>query len=91
MLGLFERSERRFPRDRGKSLQKIFQSFPTFEVIEQVLDRYSCSPKHGNSTQDPGVFDDYAILGIYMAFQFVLAPTQRHYQFSAKGGDGRNL
>ena len=34
----FERSDGRFTRDGGKTLQKVFECFSAFQVVEQRLD-----------------------------------------------------
>jgi hypothetical protein len=42
----FERGNGRFSRDSRKSLEKVFQRFSAFQVVEQRLDRHTRSPKH---------------------------------------------
>jgi hypothetical protein len=55
---LFERSDGRFTRDGRKSLQKVFECFSAFQVVEQRLDRHSRSAKHGSSAKNIPIFDD---------------------------------
>jgi hypothetical protein len=54
----FERSDCRFTRDGRKSLQKVFECFSAFQVVEQRLDRHSRSAKHGSSAKNIPIFDD---------------------------------
>jgi len=54
----FERSDGRFTRDRRKSLQKVFECFSAFQVVEQRLDRHSRSAKYRSSAKNIPIFDD---------------------------------
>jgi hypothetical protein len=53
----FERSDGQFTRDGRKSLQKVFECFSAFQVVEQRLDRHSRSAKHGSSAKNIPIFD----------------------------------
>jgi len=54
----FESGDGGFTRDGGKSLQKVFECFPAFQVVEQSLDGHTGSAKHRSSAKNFGVFDD---------------------------------
>jgi len=58
VLRFFEGGEGGFPRDGGKPLQKCFECFSAFEVVEERLDRHSRSAKHGSSAENLRVFYD---------------------------------
>jgi len=60
VLGFYECGERRFARDGGKTLQKVFECFATLQVVEQSLDRYSGSTKNRGACKDIRILDDYA-------------------------------
>lgn len=54
----FKGGQRRLARDGGEALQKIFNGFATFQVIEESLDRHSCSAEDWSSPEDIFVLDD---------------------------------
>ena len=53
-----ESSDGRLTRDSRESLQKIFEGFSTFQVVEKRLDGHSGSAKHRGSAKNLPVFDD---------------------------------
>jgi hypothetical protein len=57
VLCFFERSDGRITRDGGKTLQKVFERFSPFQVVEQGLDRHSRSAKHRSSAKNIPIFD----------------------------------
>src|SRR5260370_4583903 len=54
----FECSDRRFTRDGGKSLQRVFESFSVLQVVEEGLDGHAGSAKHGSTAKNIAAFDD---------------------------------
>ncbi len=64
MFCFFESSNGRFTRDGRKSLQKVFERFSTFQVVEERLDGYTGSAEHKSSPKNVRVFDDDAHEGI---------------------------
>jgi len=58
-LRFFERGDGRFARDRGKTLQEIFECFAAFQVVEQSLDRHSRPAKDRSSSEDIRILDDH--------------------------------
>ncbi len=67
MLCLFERGDGRFSRNRGKTLQKLFEGFSPFQIVEQCPDRHSRSAKHRGSAKYVPIFAD--------DFHFKIIPT----------------
>ena len=57
MLCFFECSDGRITRDGRKTLQKVFECFSPFQVIEQGLDRHSRAAKHRSSAKNVPIFD----------------------------------
>jgi hypothetical protein len=57
VLCFFECSDGRITRDGGKTLQKVFERFSPFQVVEQGLDRHSRSAKHRSSAKNIPIFD----------------------------------
>ena len=57
MLCFFECSGGRITRDSRKTLQKVFECFSPFQVIEQGLDRHSRAAKHRSSAKNVPIFD----------------------------------
>jgi len=57
VLCFFECSDGRITRDGRKTLQKVFECFSPFQVVEQRLDRHSRSAKHRSSTKNISIFD----------------------------------
>ena len=55
---LFESGDGRFTRNGRKSLQKVFECFSAFQVVDHRLDGHAGSAKHRSSAKDIGVFDD---------------------------------
>jgi hypothetical protein len=49
LFRFFECSDCEFTRDCGKSIQKVFECFSAFEVIEKRLEGYARSAKNGGS------------------------------------------
>ena len=47
-----ERSDSRFTRNGRKPRQELLKRFSAFQVVEQRLDRHSCSAKDGRSTEN---------------------------------------
>jgi hypothetical protein len=60
----FEGSEGRFTRDGRKTLQKLFECFSAFEVVEESLDGHTGSAEHRSSAKNVRVFDDDSHEGI---------------------------
>jgi hypothetical protein len=58
MLCFLESGDRRFTRYSGKPLEKLFECLTAFEVVEESLDRDSCSTEHRSSAKNIWVFDD---------------------------------
>ena len=58
MFCLFESGKSRFTRDGRKSLEKVFERFSAFQVVEECLDRDAGSAKHRSSAKNVGIFDD---------------------------------
>lgn len=54
----FEGGQSRFAGDGGEPLQKCFECFSAFEVVEERLDRHSGAPEHGGSAENLRVFYD---------------------------------
>ena len=54
----FESSDGRFTRDGRKTLQKVFECFSAFEVLEERLDGHSGSAKYRSSSKDFRILDD---------------------------------
>jgi hypothetical protein len=54
----FESRDGHFTRDSRKSLQKVFECFSAFQVVEERLDRHTGSAKHRSSAENVRVFDD---------------------------------
>jgi hypothetical protein len=74
----FEGSDGRFPRDGGKSLQKVFQCFSAFQVIEKRLDRHPSSAKYWSSAKNIPIFDDdfHGMIVARARVQILTAGTQ---------------
>ena len=58
LLRFFERSDGHFTRDGRKPLQKIFECFSTFQVVEHRLDRHASPPEHRSSPENVAIFND---------------------------------
>jgi hypothetical protein len=56
----FESGDGHFTRDGRKSLQKVFECFSAFQVVEERLDGNAGSAKHRSSAKNLRVFDDDA-------------------------------
>ena len=54
----FESGDGGFPRDGGKSFQKVFECFSAFQVVEEGLDGHAGSAKHRSSAKNVRVFDN---------------------------------
>src|SRR5437899_8492296 len=55
-LCFLERSDSRFTRNGRKPGQELLERFSAFQVVEQRLDRHSCSAKDGSSTENIPIF-----------------------------------
>lgn len=64
MFCFFESRDSSFTRHGRKPLEKVFECFSTFQIIEESLDGDSRSAEHRGSAQDIGVFDDDSHEGI---------------------------
>src|SRR5216684_7768176 len=53
----FKGSNGHFTRDGGESLQKVFECFSAFEVVEERLDGHARSAKHRSSAENVRIFD----------------------------------
>jgi hypothetical protein len=60
----FESGDGHFTRDSRKSLQKVFECFSAFQVVEEGLDGHAGSAKHRSSAENVGIFSDDAHEGI---------------------------
>ncbi len=58
MFCFFESRNGGLTRDRGKTLQKVFECLSPFQIIEESLDRNSRSAKHRSSAKNIRVFGD---------------------------------
>ena len=58
MFGFFEGSDGHVTGDGRKPLQKVFECFSAFEIVEQRLDRYACTAKDGSPSENFRIFDD---------------------------------
>jgi hypothetical protein len=56
MLCFFQCSDGRITRDGRKALQKVFECFSPFQVVEQGLDRHSRAAKHRSSAKNGPIF-----------------------------------
>jgi hypothetical protein len=60
MFGFLESGDGRFTRHGRKSLQKIFESFSAFQIVEERLDGHTRSAKHRSSAKNIRISDDDA-------------------------------
>ena len=58
MFCFFESSDSGLTRHGGKSLEKLFECLPAFQIVEESLDWHSRSAKHRSSAKNIRVFDD---------------------------------
>ena len=58
MFCFFESSDSGFTRYGGKSLEKLFDCFSSFQIVEESLDWHSRSAKHRSSAKNIRIFDD---------------------------------
>jgi hypothetical protein len=65
-FGLFESGDGRFPSDRGKTLQELFQRFSSLQVVEKGLNR------HSSPTKDRSPSENVRILN-YHSHETILA------------------
>ncbi len=65
MFCFFESGDGHFTPNGRKSLEKVFECFSAFQVVEEGLDGHAGSAKHRGSAKNIGIFDDKAHNGLY--------------------------
>ena len=64
MFCFLEGGDGHFTGDGRKALEKVFECFSAFEIVEQRLDRDAGAAKDRSSAEDLGIFDDDSHGGI---------------------------
>jgi RNase_H superfamily len=81
MLCFFQCSDGRITRDGRKALQKVFECFSPFQVVEQGLDRHSRAAKHRSSAKNGPIF--------YYDFHHMIIPRALVQIPAATSGDSQ--
>ena len=55
MLTRFDDGNHLFPLNRGKSIQKIFNRFPAFKVIDEILERNARADENWRAAHNFGI------------------------------------
>src|ERR1700690_617939 len=78
---------RRFTSHRRKILKEFVQGLPTFQIIQQSLERDACSSEDRRPSEDIWVLGDYLISLI----QHPLSRTSIPFEFTPRGENSAKL